>query len=224
MNKLKILFLAKEKPLTEHVIELIKLHVKDPDIKIGKLNDKFPVCLNNEYDIIISYISPWIVPYELISKTKIAAINFHPGPPEYPGIGCTNFAIYNSENEYGITVHHMEKKVDTGKIISVKRFPIFKNDTVYSLSVRCYAYIYVSFVEIFSMILLNKKLPSANERWYRKPYTRKELNDLCKITPDMTENETERRVRATSFPDMPGAFVEIKGKRCKYEKGIFNRE
>ena len=51
-------------------------------------------------------------------------INFHPGSPEYPGTGCTNFAIYNKEKEYGVTCHYMKTSVDSEILSQVKRFPI----------------------------------------------------------------------------------------------------
>src|SRR5687767_10575563 len=43
---------------------------------------------------IISYLSRWVVPPWLLEQALGAAINFHPGTPEYPGIGCCNFALY----------------------------------------------------------------------------------------------------------------------------------
>ena len=45
-------------------------------------------------DYIISYLSRWIVPSYLLNNAKIASFNFHPASPEYPGIGCNNFALY----------------------------------------------------------------------------------------------------------------------------------
>lgn len=187
---MSLLFLAKHKPFAEDASELVRLHYySSAEIIFGDMNSPFPEHL------------------------KISAINFHPGPPEYPGIGCTNFAIYNGEKEFGITVHHMQEKVDTGDIIHVERFPIFDNDTVYSLTQRCYAYIYIAFVKIFSIILSDKPLPSSNETWKRKPFTRKELNDLCVITKDMSDDETRRRVRATCYPKARGAFIELAGMR-----------
>jgi len=208
----KVLFLAKHKPFAEDAAELVRQHIDNAEIIFGNLHAPFPAyLLNKKYDYVISYISPWIVPKYVLDNTKIAAINLHPGTPEYPGIGCTNFAIYNGEKKFGITVHHMEEKPDSGDIITVKRFPIFDNDTVYSLTQRCYAYIYMAFVEVFSLILSNKPLPKSEAQWRRKPFTRKELNDLCRITSNMSEEEIKRRVRATTYPDMPSAFIELAG-------------
>lgn len=212
MNRMSILFLAKNKPFAKDAADILKRHFKEYEIIFGNVGDPFPDFLfNQKYDYVISYICPWIIPKTVLNNTRVAAINFHPGPPEYPGIGCTNFAIYNNEKIYGITVHHMEEKVDSGKIILVERFPIFENDTVYSLTQRCYAYIYIAFVKIIDLILNNKPLPESNDKWKRKPYTRKELNELCVITADMPEDEIRRRVKATAYPGMPGSYIEIAG-------------
>lgn len=205
-----ILFLAKHKPFAEDAAQLVKLHYQDAEIVFGAQNEPFPEHLfSKKVDYVISYISPWIVPKIVLENAHIAAINLHPGPPEYPGIGCTNFALYNDEKEFGITIHHMKEKVDSGSIILVERFPVFKNDSVYTLTQRCYAYIYIAFVKVFMFISTNQLLPESEEQWTRKPYTRKELNELCVITPDMPEKEVNRRVKATAYPGMPGAYMEI---------------
>jgi len=220
---MKILFLAKDKPFAKEAADLISYHFKNSIVVFGETKDPFPnYLLQYSFEYVISYISPWIVPKEILNKTKIAAINFHPGPPEYPGIGCTNFAIYNKEKIFGITCHYMEEKVDSGKIIHVERFPIFENDTVLSLTQRCYAYIYIAFVKIFSKILANEPLPVCQEKWKRKPFTRRELNELCIITKDMQEDEIRRRVKATTYPNMPGAFIVLGGIRFAVDQNLEN--
>jgi methionyl-tRNA formyltransferase len=214
---MKVLFLAKHKPFAEDAAEMLRNHFEKAEIVFGKMTDPFPQhILNMGYDYVISYISPWIVPAQVLMNAGIAAVNFHPGPPEYPGIGCTNFALYNGAKDFGITVHHMNEKVDSGRIIAVERFPVFEKDSVYSLSQRCYAYIYKAFVELFLFMAAGEYLPESKEVWQRKPYTRKQLNDLCRITTDMTEDEIKNRVRATAFPDMPRAYIELAGNRFEY--------
>ncbi len=167
------------------------------------------------YDYLISYISPWIISKSLLDITQIAAINFHPGPPEYPGIGCTNFALYDGAKDFGITVHHMLPKVDTGKIIMVRRFPIAENETVWTLSQKCYAHIFVAFCEMLPMFKRGEEnwdcLTYSDLVWTREPYTRKQLDELCVITEDMSDEEVARRVKATTFPNMPGAYIEKGG-------------
>ena len=87
----KVLFLAKHKPFAEDAAELVKRHIDNAEIIFGNLHAPFPAyLLNKEYDYVISYILPWTVPNHVLDYTKIAAINLHPGHPEYSGIGCTN--------------------------------------------------------------------------------------------------------------------------------------
>ncbi len=206
LSKKRILFLAKDKPLAYEAAQLLKAHFTSVDVVFGGRTDPFPRrLLKNRYDYIISYISPWIVPKELLKKTRVAAINFHPGSPEYPGIGCTNFVIYEGAKKYGVTAHHMNEKVDTGKIIDVKWFPVSRLDTVYSLTMKCYAHIFILFTDILEQMLGQKKWGKGRYVWKRKPFVRKELNGLCLLTKKMPKEEIRRRIRATTYPGMPGA-------------------
>ncbi|NOY97640.1 MAG: hypothetical protein GXP40_00335 [Chloroflexi bacterium] len=152
-----------------------------------------------EGDLIISYLSRWVVPKYLLERAKLAAINFHPASPDYPGIGCNNFALYDEVDEYGVTCHHMAPKVDTGGIIKVLRFPVFPADDVASVLARTYAYQLVLFYDVVSGIFKGEPLPVSDETWTRTPFTRQEFNELMTITPDMDDEEIARRVRATSF-------------------------
>lgn len=215
---MKFLFIAKEKPFSKEASQIINNNFPGSHIVFGEIGDEFPThLLDKKFDYVISYISPWIIPKEILENSKVAAINLHPGPPEYPGIGCTNFAIYSQEKEFGITVHHMAERVDRGEIIMVKRFPLFDSDTVWDLSQRCYIYIYVAFIELIQKIITSQPLPFSEEKWVREPFTRKDLNELCRITGEMSNQEVLRRIKATSFPNMPGAFIELYGKKFIYQ-------
>jgi methionyl-tRNA formyltransferase len=150
-------------------------------------------------DYILSYLCRWVIPIEVIRSAKKGAINFHPASPDYPGIGCNNYALYDDASEYGATCHHMASKVDTGKIIAVKRFPVFPTDDVSSLLRRTYEFQLVLFYEIVGKILNNEPLPDANEHWTMPPRSRKEFNELGIIKPEMSDEEVARRVRAVSY-------------------------
>jgi len=211
---MEILFIGKKHDQNAKLAsEYVKQIFPNTQIVFGARGEKFPDNLSGwKGDYLLSYLSPWIISKSLIERAKKGAINWHPGPPEYPGIGCTNFAIYNNEKEFGITCHYMLRKVDTGKIVEVERFPILENDTVFSITQKCYSLILNSFYRIVENISNNSRLPESNENWTRKPYTRKELDDLSEIKPDMTIDEIERRIKATTY-DKPWAFVDIKGKK-----------
>ena len=102
----------------------------------------------------------------------------------------------------------MKASVDCGNIIAVKRFPITKDDTVFGVTQQCYQLIEIMFYEMMDAVLQGKDLPSSTETWKRKPYTRKELNELCYISPDMSAEEMEKRIKATTYR-WPWAYTKI---------------
>lgn len=200
-SKLRVLFIGKAENFYAKVAaDFIQLHFENPQIVFSKRSAPFPEELYEwEGDLLISYLAQWIIPKSLLTNASLAAINLHPGPPDYPGIGCTNFAIYNREKEFGITCHHMMAKVDSGSVIAVRRFPIFEADTVYSLTQRCYIEILHLFCELMSGLLQRQNFPASKESWTRKPYKRKDLDELCELRPDMSEEEVQRRIKATTY-------------------------
>jgi methionyl-tRNA formyltransferase len=206
----RVLLLAKkDNVFAERAADEIRKNFPSHLIFFGTRHDKLPEeVLNWEGDLLISFISSWVLPARLLEKSAFAAINFHPGSPEYPGIGCTNFAIYNGEKEYGVTAHYMKTIVDTGDIIAVKRFEIKEEDTVYTVTQKCYQLIEQLFFELMDCILQGKPLPTTNEKWLRKPFTRKQLDELCHIRPEMTEEEIEKRIKATTYKGS-WAFTKI---------------
>jgi methionyl-tRNA formyltransferase len=206
----RVLLLAKkDNAFAESAANFIRENFPSHLIFFGTRHDKLPAeVLNWEGDLLISFISSWVLPASLLDKAKYGAINFHPGSPDYPGIGCTNFAIYNGEKEYGVTAHYMKAIVDTGDIIAVRRFAIKEEDTVLSVTQRCYQLIEQLFFELMDCILQGRPLPSTNETWKRKAFTRKQLDELCHIEPGMTEEEIEKRIKATTYKGS-WAFTKI---------------
>ena len=147
------LLIKKEKPFADQVINLVKNFNEHADIFYGSREDPFPTELaRNSYDYLISYIGPWIVPKDVLKRTKKLNINFHPGPPSYPGTGCFNFALYNEENEYGSTAHVMDTTVDTGTILMTDKFKMSTEDDVVSLSEKTYSSLFTLFNILFENI------------------------------------------------------------------------
>ena len=95
----------------------------------------------------------------------------------------------------------MLPNVDTGRIIATRKLPVHPSDTVSSLLSRTYDAQLDLFYEIMGKILRNEKLPVSKEKWTREPFTRKEFNELAKVTPDMENAEVRKRIRATSFKE-----------------------
>jgi methionyl-tRNA formyltransferase len=183
---------------------------------LGNWGDPLPESARNwEGDFIISYLSRWVVPAYLLERAKTASFNFHPASPEYPGIGCNNFALYEDARDYGVTCHHMAPRVDTGAIIAVKRFPIYPEDGVAELLERTYQHQIALFMEIVGLLARGESLPVSQETWTRPPFTRTQFNELFEISRDMSREEVARRIRAISYEHWQ-PYTVIQGYRFEY--------
>ena len=78
-----------------------------------------------------------ILSSNFIKKFKGKIINIHPSLlPKYKGLNTHQRAIENKEKYSGCTVHYVNSKLDSGKIILQKKVKILKNDTSKKLSER----------------------------------------------------------------------------------------
>ena len=126
-------------------------------------------------DVLVSYRYSTVVPGPWLPEL---AINFHPGPPERPGIGSTDWALYEGAKQFGVTAHHMAAVPDTGPIIAVRRFLIRPHDTLLTLTQRAHAHMLSLADEVLTYLLMELPLPVSIERWVGKPRTRKDLQAL----------------------------------------------
>jgi methionyl-tRNA formyltransferase len=161
-------------------------------------------------DYIICFRSYFVLPKALIDRAKIAALNFHPGPPEYPGSGCSNWALYDNAKQYGVTAHIMNEKIDNGNIIECRRFPIFSYDTLITLLERAHLKAYDLLIDIAAGLAiegkqyLDKKLEdSKGEAWRGKARRMSEIDKLRTINPACSKEDLERIIRATYIPSFP---------------------
>lgn len=184
--------------------------------EMGKITDPQPKTFSELKEaVVISFLSPWIIPQSLLDKAELA-INFHPGSCDYPGTGCYNFALYEAADYFGPVCHHMLSKVDTGAVIDERLFELNPDETVETLKLRTMIAMLAQFHDICALIAQGRKLPTYVRQWQREAFTRKELNALCEITPEMSDDEKNRRILATTYPGYPGPYLLKDGKKEYY--------
>ena len=92
------------------------------------------------FDFLFSITHLKLIPDEVLSMAKKAAINFHDGPlPRYAGLNTPAWALLNQEPEYGITWHIMTAGVDAGDILEQRLFEIAPGETSLSLNTKNFA-------------------------------------------------------------------------------------
>ena len=78
-----------------------------------------------------------ILSRNFIKKFKGKILNIHPSLlPKYKGINTHQRALDNNEKFSGCTIHYVNSKLDSGKIIFQKKVKIFKTDNIDKLSKR----------------------------------------------------------------------------------------
>jgi len=78
-----------------------------------------------------------ILPEEIIEIPRHGAINLHVSLlPKYRGAAPIQWALMNGDTETGVTVFQINKKVDNGDILVQEKFPIHKDDNMWTLGIR----------------------------------------------------------------------------------------
>lgn len=173
-------------------------------------------------DYILSFRSYFILPSILLKNVTRYAINFHPGPPEYPGTGCINFALYEKAGTFGVTAHLMEPRVDTGKIIKVNRFNVLEKDSVSSLLKKTHEELFRLFKEILNKVVANQtdmfieKNSASHECWSFPPKTSGDLLALQSVDVNVDEKELLDIIRATFIDGYP-PFITLYGYKFNLE-------
>ena len=95
------------------------------------------VLLKNKIQLICLAGFMKILSKSFIQKFNGIILNIHPSLlPKYKGLNTHARALKNNDKYSGCTVHLVNSKLDSGKIILQKKVKIYKNDNVETLSKR----------------------------------------------------------------------------------------
>lgn len=108
---------------------------------------------NVNANIIVSAYNNEILKSRTINFPKFKAINIHPGYlPDFRGLDAVFEALYNKVKKAGVTIHYVDIKIDTGRIILQDLLCIHKDDTLFSLNVRLWMHGARMLNKVFDMI------------------------------------------------------------------------
>lgn len=124
-------------------------------------------------DLLLNFLSaPYVPPTELAKFGT--AVNFHPAPPEYPGVGSASLALYDGRKYHGVTAHIMTERYDAGPIIRVQRFLIPQPCTYARLFELSLAESLLLFFDVTAGLARGAAF-QCDEQWARRAYTRSEF-------------------------------------------------
>jgi hypothetical protein len=159
-------------------------------------------------DLMISFLNERILPPALL---KFANVNFHPGPPQYPGRGGASYALYEGARTYGATAHVMAERVDTGAILLASEFPIEADESCETLFAKAER----SCLDLLNGILVEYsrtgRLRQPNGmQWGNRPGTRKQFDDWLILDAEDRESFNRKAV-AAHHSRFAGPYVFVHG-------------
>ena len=96
-----------------------------------KIKDEAETLINLGADLIVTAAYGQFVPEILLKAPRFNAINCHASLlPKYRGGSPIHAAIKNGDNETGVSIMYMERKMDAGDILSQIKIPILDTDNV----------------------------------------------------------------------------------------------
>lgn len=158
-------------------------------------------------EVVISHNWKWLVSEEYLNLNKFGILNAHPGDlPRYRGNACLNWAIINAEPEVALTIHKMDKNLDSGPIVAKNYYKIGDRD-LQDLYRWMDAEMPVMFLE--SLSKLDKQgedalMPQSQTRTPLRCYPR--VREDSKINWFQNSETIVRLVRASTLP-LPGAYT-----------------
>ena len=176
-------------------------------LKINHINDDVVVKTLKERGIDWLFIIGWsqIANDLVLNAVHLGVIGAHPTLlPEGRGRASIPWAIIKGLDQTGVSFFKMDEGVDTGKILAQQTIPITERETATSL----YEKVNDAHVELFlntlpQLILGNYSLQIQDET--RATYWEGRTPLDGEIKPEMSIEEVDRLVRATTHP-YPGAF------------------
>ena len=134
--------------IKKYVVAINDGNFEDKILKNLKINKIQFICLAGYMKILSK---------KFIKNFKGKIINIHPSLlPKYKGLNTHEKVIKNKEKYTGCTVHYVNNKLDSGKIILQKKVKIFKNDNPKSIKRRVlneeHQTYYKAILKIFNVI------------------------------------------------------------------------
>ena len=128
---------SKAKGLIYGKIFKIKKKVFNFDNKIFTEKKILSLLVKNNIELICLAGFMKILSRSFIQKFNGKILNIHPSLlPKYKGLNTHARALKNHDKYSGCTVHLVNSKLDSGKIILQKKVRIYKNDNIKTLSKR----------------------------------------------------------------------------------------
>ena len=138
-SPISIIFIISNNPKAKglNYAKKFKIKKKVLNFQNKKLSENMLISILNRNNIEMICLAGFmkILSKNFIKKFKGKILNIHPSLlPKYKGLNTHKRALNNNEKYSGCTVHFVNSRLDSGKIILQKKVKISKNETNVSLA------------------------------------------------------------------------------------------
>lgn len=123
------------KPLVEKIVSELNISLLiHPTKNSTDYHDFIAKMKKQSIDLFLVNSYSMILHEDLLSIPRHGAINVHGSLlPKYRGANVLNWVLINGEIKTGVTIHYVDRGIDTGDIIAQKNVPIAIDDTAVTL-------------------------------------------------------------------------------------------
>lgn len=179
----------------------------------SNIKEDYQEIINLNPDIIITCSYGQIIPKALLDYPRLGCINVHASLlPKLRGGAPIHRAIINGYKKTGVTIMHMNTKMDEGDIISQKEIDILSSDTADSLHDK---------LSILGRDLLLETLPSiidkTSKRIKQDPNEASYAFIIKRSDEKLDFNDTAKEIynKVRGLNSFPGAYCLFEGKILK---------
>jgi folate-dependent phosphoribosylglycinamide formyltransferase PurN len=169
--------------------------------------------------LLIGFCTPVIVSKSILNALEGPAYNFHPGPPNFPGLFPACFAIYSCARRFGVTAHEMYENVDEGPVVGVEWVDIPLDIDRIHLEAKSHQLIMQLFERLVPEMVKGVPLTHTEDQWSGYVTRKKDFETICEVPCDISLAELELRYRAVGQGPSHSLNIKLHGVRFNLDTG-----
>lgn len=170
-----------------------------------------------DFDLGISLMFDRVLAPAIVDRPRKGFVNIHLGPlPRFRGVNSVMHAIRLARRDnhwkFGVTIHYIQHKVDTGPIIELAECPILPDDTAGDLHARACALVPPLFQRhIHRLVDSDARLPSVPQQGVSYFFKKGPIDHAVDLS--LPPDEVHDLVRALTFPGKPRPYAMVGGRK-----------
>jgi len=182
------------------------------DIKSKEFEKKL-ISLEADLFVVVAFK---FLPDSIINIPKYGSINIHPSLlPKYRGSSPIQYALLNGDKQTGVSIIHLNSKIDSGVILGQEKISIDSNATFGEMYEKLGILSSELIIKVINSVK-NKKTNPVIQDESRKTLAPKIKKEDLKIDWNNSSLDIHNKIRA--FDPFPGAYSFLNGKRIKLFK------